>query len=1065
MSDSNPGPDPSEIFSNARALPLSERPAYLDRACGGDAELRAEVDSLLLALPAAEELFRDPMILAHAHDALRLDEGMAEGHQVGCYRILRMIATGGMASVYLADDLKHHRKVALKVMQPEIAAAIGHERFLREIDIAAQLTHPHILPLHDSGADGGRLYYVMPHIEEDSLRARLARDRRLPLGESLRLAHQVASALGHAHSQGIVHRDVKPENILLSHGFALVADFGIARIAQSSRAETAAATQVSGAGATRFGVVLGTPLYMAPEQSSAQGNVDGRADQYSLGCVLYEMLAGQPPFPGTDPAELMARHARASVPPLGVARPDVPHRIIGAVERALSKGAADRYPTMAAFAEALATAGAGSYTPTARPEPEWNSVPNNLTRQRTRFIGRDRELAECTRLLAEARLLTLTGTGGSGKTRMALRLAETHLGIYRDGAWFVDLAPLSDPLRVPLAVAAALDVREEPGTPLVDRLARHLGDSCTLLVLDNCEHVLAAAAELCETLLAKCPGLRILVTSREGLGIHGERPVALGPLSLPAPEAGELSLIEASEAVRLFVDRAQLVDLDFVLDATTSGAVAEICRRLDGIPLAVELAAARISVLSAQEIRSKLDDRFRLLTAGGRAALPRQQTLLAAIQWSYDLLEPRDQRMFRLLSVFAGGWTLAGAAAVAGEGPDEFVALDAISRLVNKSMVVMSRDDGGGSRYSMLETVGQYARDRLAELGEANASRSRHLAFHVALASEAELGLRGAEQGAWLSRLERERENLLLAHSWCDSAEDGGESGLRLAVGLQSYWLLRGRLAMGHGLGIEALNRPGAQERTLLRCRALVAAGQFSSSMGNRERARLELGEALPIARELGDKAALADALRVLGVIAENQGDVSVARTCFEESLAVARDHGDPVALARALNTMGESCRAEGDLDAAEAYYSESISIFRRLESPDNTSIGLTNLSMLFVARGASGRAREMLLEAQSISRQIGSKRAGQSVLDVSVGFWTLQGDWGRAARLFGALEAHRELIGMRRDRADDMFLMAHVSRSREAMGQAAFAVAEAGGRVLTYEEALDMAGTWLAGG
>lgn len=248
MSKSNPVPDPAEVFASARALPPEERSAYLDRACGENTEIRAEVESLLLALPAAESLFRDPRILAHARDALGIPEGMAEGRQVGSYRIIRRIATGGMASVYLADDSKHRRRVALKVMQPEIAAAIGHDRFLREIDIAAQLTHPHILPLHDSGADGGQLYYVMPHIEDDSLRARLVREKHLPLEETLRLVHQVASALEHAHSQGIVHRDVKPENILLSHGFALVADFGIARIAQTSRTDPVVGEGCPGSG-------------------------------------------------------------------------------------------------------------------------------------------------------------------------------------------------------------------------------------------------------------------------------------------------------------------------------------------------------------------------------------------------------------------------------------------------------------------------------------------------------------------------------------------------------------------------------------------------------------------------------------------------------------------------------------------------------------------------------------------------------------------------------------------------------------------------------------------------
>ena len=1062
MHTPRPGFDASEIFSNARALPEGERSGYLDRACGGDAVIRAELEALLLALPSAQELFRDPRILGQACDALQAQTDLPPGRQVGNYQIIRLIATGGMASVYLADDLKHHRNVALKVMHPEIAAAIGHDRFLREIDIAAQLTHPHILPLYDSGTDGSTLYYVMPHIEGDSLRARLEREGRLPIEESLRLALQVAGALGHAHAHGIVHRDVKPENILISQGFALVADFGIARIAQSSATEPAAPAASPGRGGTNVGLILGTPGYMAPEQSVEQTSVDGRADQYSLACVLYEMLAGQAPFPGTDRAELMVRHARVSVPPLGAARADLSPGVSRAVERALSKLADERFPTMAAFAEALEVAGNGGEALADRPAAEAHSTPNNLPRQRTRFIGRERELDECTARWVDGRQLTLTGIGGSGKTRLALRLAEMQLANHPDGVWFVDFAPLQDIDRVPLALATALNVHEVAGTPLVDSLIRRLGDSQTFLVLDNCEHVLRAAAEYCATLLAHCPRIRIVVTSREALGIEGERTVEILPLGLPALGAVEPAAMAGSEAVRLFVDRARIVDVNFMLDAACAGPVAEICRRLDGIPLAIELAAARVSVLSVEEIRARLDDRFRLLTGSGRGALPRHQTLQATIQWSYDLLEPGDQRLFRLLSVFAGGWSLAAAAAVGADGADQFQLLDAISRLVRKSLVVFSREATGVSRYFMLETVGQYARERLAEAGAEDEARSRHLAHYVVLATEAEQGLSGPEQGAWLTRLQREQENLLLAHEWCDGARERGESGLALMAGTQTYWLLSGHVALGHRLLLEALRRPGAEGRSLSRCKALSASAQFSSSVGNLEQAWRDSEEALSIARELGDRDRMPESLRLLGLVALNSGDLAAARAYSEECLAVARELGEPVRIARALNVMGEICRQEGSPIAAGEYYAESIARHRELRAPDNTAIGLTNLSMVMIEQGESARAREMLREAQAIARATGSKRAGQSLLDVSAGFWVLIGDWARAAKTFGALEAHRELIGLSRERADDAFLLPLMTQAREAMGTAEFAVAEAHGRALSYDEALDIVGSWL---
>jgi non-specific serine/threonine protein kinase len=619
------------------------------------------------------------------------------------YRIERELGRGGMATVYLAHDLKYGRPVAIKVMHPELAAAIGHDRFLREIEIAARLTHPHILPLHDSGAADTQLYYVMPYIEGESLRARLLREKQLPVEDALRLTREIASALGLAHHHGLVHRDVKPENVLLSDGIALVADFGIAR----------AMSTTGGRGLTTAGRAIGTPAYMAPEQAMGNTDVDGRADLYALGCVLYEMLAGQPPFTGRADS-LVYQHLNAEPRLVTELRPSVPAGVAAAIARALAKFPADRYPTMARFAEALAVATTGAPTPTPRPEPETGAVPNNLPRQRTRFIGREKELAECARLMGDTRLLTLAGIGGCGKTRLALRLAENLLASFPDGVWFVDLAPLKDAHRVALTVATVLGVPEQPGAPLADLLVRHLQSQRALLVLDNCEHVLDPAAELADTLLGACADLKLIATSREGLGIDGERIVSLRSLSVPPrAEAHTLATVEASEAVRLFVDRAQVVDPQFGLSEASAGPVAEICRRLDGIPLAIELAAARVRVLSVEEICARLDDRFRLLTGGSKTALPRHQTLRATIQWSFDQLAPQEQQLFRVFSVFAGGWTLAAATRVAGPEADEFEVLDAITRLVDKSLVTMEREVAGESRYAMLETVRQYAQEQL----------------------------------------------------------------------------------------------------------------------------------------------------------------------------------------------------------------------------------------------------------------------------------------------------------------------------------------------------------------
>jgi non-specific serine/threonine protein kinase len=968
------------------------------------------------------------------------------------YQIEREIGRGGMATVYLAADLKHGRKVAIKVMHPETAAAIGPDRFLREIEVVARLTHPHILPLHDSGTAAGQLYFVMPYIGGESLRARIERDRQLPLEDALRLTREIASALGHAHHHGLVHRDIKPENVLLADGIALVADFGLARVMSSP----------GGRGLTTVGTAVGTPTYMAPEQALGSTEVDGRADVYALGCVLYEMLVGQPPF--TGPVESIAyQHVNAAPRPVSEMRPGVPGGVVAAIGKALAKAPADRHATAARFAEALAVASTAAPAATPTPEPRMGVPPNNLPRQRTHFVGRQRELTECARLLAESRLLTLTGIGGCGKTRLALKLADERLASFPDGVWFVDLAPLKDAERVALTMATALGVQEATGTPLVGRIAAHLGNRRDLILLDNCEHVVAAAAELVEALLVACPELKFVVTSREGLGIAGEQVVSLRSLSVPAPSTTDLEAIEGTEAVRLFVDRARLVDPRFRLDATNAPGIAEICRRLDGIPLALELAAVRVKMLSVQEIRSRLGDRFRLLTGGSKAALPRHQTLHATIAWSFDQLSPEEQRLLCQLSVFAGGWTLEGAVRVAGDDADEFEVLDVLTRLADKSLVTPERSGAGTTRYAMLETVRQFAQELLNESSERDGARTRHLAFYLVLAEEARPEFLGPEQGAWLSRFDLERENLLSAHEWCEWAEGGAEMDLRMAYATQLYWAIRGLLELGHRVTVEALSRPGAEPHGLARALALYAAGQLGYLMGRYDEAHGHLEESLSIARAIGDHLRIASALRALGIVSQGQGDASGARRHLEESLALSRELGDKRQLSITVNGLAELERAAGNLDAAEPLCEEFITLERELGNRGNVASGLLNFAMVSIGRGSAGRARGLLLEALSIAEEIGSKRVGQGVLEAASGLAAFTGDARVAARIFGAADALRVQMGLHRDPADEAFLSPLIARARGALEAAEFSAAESSGRSLSYDDATAVARRWLS--
>jgi predicted ATPase/class 3 adenylate cyclase len=690
------------------------------------------------------------------------------------------------------------------------------------------------------------------------------------------------------------------------------------------------------------------------------------------------------------------------------------------------------------------------------------STPNNLPLQLTSFVGRLREVADVAGLLRGTRLVTLCGPGGIGKTRLSLHAAAEVLTDFADGAWMVELAPVANASLVPSTVASVLGVKEQAGRPIVEALARHVADRQLLLILDNCEHVVKACAELASRLLQAGPNLRILASSREPIRVAGETtyPVpALGvPVASPDPDPATLS---DYESIRLFVDRAVAVQPDFRLGRENAAAIVEICRNLDGIPFAIELAAARVRVLSVNTISARLGDRFRLLTRGDRTALPRQQTLRALIDWSYDLLTEDERALLRRLSVFAGSWTLDAAETVGrDQDADGVDMLENLTALVEKSLVSL---EASGARYRLLESVREYAVERLREAGEEQEARSRHLTFYLALAERAEAGLVGPAQGEWLQRLDLERENILSAHAWCDHAEGGAEAGLRLLHAIKLYWANRGLMNLGHRITVEALYRAGAGERGLVRCRGLFDAGQFCALMGRYGDAQVYLGESLAIARELGDMKRVAAVLQPLAMASLGLRDFAAARVQLDEALALARELGNPRDIAAALTQVAALHRMQGDLDAAGSLYEEVHALAAQLGDQESIAIALLNLAMVAVAQDSGDRTRRMLLDVLDIAALIGSKSLGQSAADVSAGLAATRGEWERAARFFGVAEAQTALTGFHRDAADDAFLLPLMAKAREALGAAGFSSAEAAGRALGYEDAMRETRSWLA--
>jgi predicted ATPase/class 3 adenylate cyclase len=710
-------------------------------------------------------------------------------------------------------------------------------------------------------------------------------------------------------------------------------------------------------------------------------------------------------------------------------------------------------------------------------------LPNNLPQQVTSFIGREKEIAEIKALLARTRLLTLTGSGGCGKTRLSLQVAAEMPENYSDGVWLVELSPLSDPDLVPKAVANVLDVREAPGQSLLQTLTTALKSRRLLIVLDNCEHLLAACAQLADALIRACPNVKVLASSREGLNIAGELTYRVPSLSLP--ERGQVVTVETLsqyEAARLFIDRAAAVASDFAVTDANAPALASICHHLDGIPLAIELAAARVRALSVEEIHARLDQRLRLLIGGSRTALPRQQTLRAAIDWSYDLLNDRERLLLHRLSVFAGGWTLAMAETVcAGEreegrgkreekeekregrgkrgetreekeereereekekadantttyratvdtsslppGPGPLAdaihpslfplpcmeVLDLLTSLVDKSLVV-TETKGANTRYRLLETVGQYAEERLQASGEELALRNRHLDCFLALAEEAEAQLTGPDQVRWYARLETEHDNLRTALQFSPSRQGAGS---RLCGALWRFWHVRGHLSEGRERCAVVLAQADAQERTMARAKALNGAGVLAYDQGDNTPAQTLLEESLAIAREFGNRRGIASALTNLGIVAWSQADYAKARSCWEESLKLDRELGDKREIAVSLHNLGIMAREQADYAAARLLFEESLTVYRELGDKRSIVLSLNCQGIVAYACGDYALARSLMEESLKTGRELGDRYAVAHALNILGSTARVQRDYAESRSL------HEQSLGIFQELGD----------------------------------------------
>ncbi|HWZ83740.1 MAG TPA: protein kinase [Terriglobales bacterium] len=1053
------------------------------------------------------------------------------GKEVSHYRILAKLGSGGMGVVYEAEDIRLGRRVALKFLPENLAGDPQFvRRFEREARAASSLNHPNICTVYEVEEHAGQPVIVMELLEGESLTQRI-REGTISTVDVLDFGIQACDALEAAHAKGIIHRDIKPGNLfLVGRGRVKILDFGLAKVLPEQDAIDDAKEPL-----TQDGIIPGTTCYMSPEQVRGE-KVDARSDLFSLGVVLFEMATGERPFVGRNRILLMNSILNTPAASVSKLNPSLPVALDAVIARALEKKrekrfqhAVDLCAELKRLRREVSHEPAVPVPPPAEPHhrlERYGSIvasirdrllekpakaveirATNLPVQRTGFVGREKEVSAARDLVLrpEVRLVTVTGPGGIGKTRLAVQVANRLVENFPAGTYFVPLASLTDPGLIASVIASmivqALAIRDvgtqAPMVILKDALRDRLRGPM-LLVLDNFEHLIAAAPTVAE-LLAMAPQLKIMVTSRAVLHVYGEHEFPVPPLALPDPRVlPPVDSLSRYSAVRLFLERAVAAKPDFELNQENASAVAEICVRLDGLPLAIELAAARVKVLSPASMRTRLAGQLQLLTGGARDLPLRQQTLRAAIDWSYDLLNVAEQRLFRRLSVFVGGCTLEGVEAVCDtKGDLDLELLDGMASMVDKSLLQQVEPVQGESRFAMLHTIREYALEKLKSSGELAATRRAHAAYCLVLAEEEATEQNIAEGTAWLERCTVEHDNFRAALEWLT---ESGETdwGLRLGAALFRFWeageyLSEGRDRLGKLLKLAEGARP-----TKAAARALFAAGVFASAQRDYASADALTRKSLEVARQLGDSQAVAVSLNALAVSARDQGEVETARSLFEESLSVWRELGDRQAEARALSNLANAVKLQGDYEYARSLYAECMSIFQELN--DSTGVAwslnyqgdverergdsgaalalyeealtnfrqledrwgiagtLADLGSLAREQGNCSAARALYRESIKLFQELGHKRGIARLLECFACAAASQHEPERSLRLAGAAAALRQTIGAPLTVAEQVKLEAILHPARSALAPADGAEAWSEGKALPMERAVEEA-------
>ena len=910
------------------------------------------------------------------------------GKTISHYHILEPLGQGGMGVVYQAEDTKLQRLVALKFLPEDLTREPeAKARLLQEARSAAALNHPNICTIYEIEECEERLFLAMEYVEGETLRKTVG-SNQLSVNSVIEYAIQIAAGLQAAHEKGVIHRDIKSSNVMLTaKGQIKIMDFGLAKLAGSTLL-------------TKERSTMGTVAYMSPEQTRGK-KIDARTDLWSLGVVLYEMLTGQLPFQGDHEQVVIYTIINETPEPVKALRPEVPQELENIVNKALQKSLADRYQRideMLFDLGKLSPAGQISLPPT----KTTSTRAHNLPAQSTPLIGSEAEVEAIVALLLrpEVRMLTLTGAGGTGKTRLGLQVAANALPAFSDGVFFVSLAAIIDPALVLSTIAETLGVFQSPLRSLSENIMAHLHDQKRLLVLDNFEQVVAAAPEVAE-LLAACPQLKILITSRVVLRLTGEREVPVLPLATPDPKQNlAFEKLVHYAAMELFRQRAQSGQPDFALTEENAATVAAICYRLDGLPLAIELAAARLKILSPQAILARLAKRFELLRGGPRNVPARHQTLQQAIAWSYDLLDMQEKKLFRRIAVFAGGCTLEAVEAVCRTGSDlPCSALDGVSALVDKSLLRQDQSVDDEPRFTMLGTIRDYALECLHQSDDEEATRRAHAHFFLALAQQAEPELTGPKQKVWLAKLEQEHDNFRAAFKWVEESGNAAE-GLLLGGALWRFWLMRGHMIEGRERLAALLALPGSAPRTRERAKMLNGMATIIHELGDYHAAHELLLESLEIWHELGDRKAAAAAINNLSWLAVMRCEFDTARALAEESMALHRGLGDKRGMALAFNNLGWAANLQGDFTAGRTLHESGLSLRREIGDERGIAFVMTSLGWIEGMQGHYEKATSILEEAYRRLKALDDKQLMAIALSYQSNAAIVHGDLERAKTL-----------------------------------------------------------------